>query len=75
LICWSLGLPAGYWGTETSVTLPPSTVTWTWTGPHWVWATVPVTVRADDGVDSALGEGGAATVAWGPGSGPASEVR
>jgi hypothetical protein len=45
LISWSLGLPFGDWSTDTSASLPPLTFTWTWTGPHWVWTTGPVTVR------------------------------
>jgi len=40
-------LPLGYCGTLTSVMVPSDTVSSTWTGPHWVWATSPVTVEAD----------------------------
>jgi hypothetical protein len=57
LISWSLGLPFGDWSTDTSARVPPLTFTWTWTGPHWVWATVPLTVRADDPVDDSVGGG------------------
>jgi hypothetical protein len=85
LICWSLGLPSGYWSTGTSASLPPLTVTCTWTGPHWVWATGPATVREEGAVvdrgapvpepEPAVEGGEAATVLPEPASGPASEVR
>jgi hypothetical protein len=44
LICASFGLPFGYCSTSTLVILPPLIVSRTWTGPHWVSATEPVTV-------------------------------
>src|SRR3954452_18320205 len=52
LISWSLPLPFGYSTTETSVIVPPDTLSWTCTGPQRVEASSPVTVvpvpEADD---------------------------
>jgi hypothetical protein len=65
-----------------SLSLPPLTVTSTWTGPQRVWTTGPVTVREDAAVvpeleleAPAVEGGGEATVAPVVASGPASEVR
>src|SRR3954447_15467595 len=44
LICRSLPLLSGYSTTETSVTVPSATVTWTCTGPQRVSTASPVTV-------------------------------
>ena len=44
MISWSLPLPLGYCTTDTFVIALPSMVSSTWTGPHRVWATDPVTV-------------------------------
>src|SRR6185312_13661821 len=46
LICWSLPFSFGYCTTDTSVIRPSATVICTWTGPHRVCATGPVTVLA-----------------------------
>src|SRR6478736_7946404 len=48
LISWSLPLPLGYCTTDTFVIVSPSRVSSTWTGPHRVCATSPVTVLVDD---------------------------
>src|SRR4051795_6562760 len=44
LITLSVEFPFGYCNIVTFVILPPVRVSWTWTGPHWVDATDPVTV-------------------------------
>ncbi|GGM00411.1 hypothetical protein GCM10010129_49910 [Streptomyces fumigatiscleroticus] len=43
---WSLRPPFGACTASASVILPPLRVMRTWTGPYWVCATSPVTVRA-----------------------------
>jgi hypothetical protein len=49
LIWASVEVPWGYCTAWARVTLPPSTVIRTWTGPHWVLATAPVYVAAEAG--------------------------
>src|SRR5689334_18230912 len=45
-VFWSLVPPFGACTGSALVILPPLTVIRTWTGPYWVWETVPVTVLA-----------------------------
>ncbi len=51
LISLSLGFPFGYCSTATLVILVPLRISCTWTGPHWVEATAPVTVDVATGRD------------------------
>src|SRR3954453_15873503 len=48
LICGSLPLLSGYSTTETSVSVPSATVTWTCTGPQRVSGASPGTVAVPD---------------------------
>ncbi len=44
-VTWSLCPPLGACTASAPVIFPPLTVTRTCTGPYWVWATAPVSVR------------------------------
>src|SRR3954449_9369180 len=56
LISWSRSLLFGYCRTVTFSIFPPVTSSWTWTGPHRVCATEPLTVGADEPDDPELPE-------------------
>ena len=49
LISRSRLLPSGYCTTSTALILPSASVSRTWTGPHLVCATAPVTVEPPAG--------------------------